>query len=154
MPGDAASQAELMTGESSGEPKIYDLDAPVRRTAHLLLLDDEGDFTALLTTILEAHGYLVTVVGNAADGIKKLMYRDFDGIICDMMMPGLPGDMFYLAVERTKPHLCNRFVFITGEAGDEKINEFLAHTKAPVLRKPFKSPALLEALRTIVEKAG
>ena len=139
-----------MNSEITSAHKTYDLDAPAPVTANLLLLDDEGDFTAMLTAILQANGYVVTVVNNGADGIKKLMERDFDGIICDMMMPGLPGDMFYLAVERTKPHLCKRFIFITGFKGDPKLDAFLKQAKAPVLFKPFKSDELMVALRRIL----
>jgi CheY-like chemotaxis protein len=139
-----------MNSNDPAEPKLYDLDAPPRPPAHILLLDDEGDFTATLTSILEAHGYMVTVVGNAADGIKRLMHRDFSAIICDLMMPGLPGDMFYLAVERTKPHLCRRFIFITGYPEDPKFSEFLKQNKVPALFKPFKTQDLLDALARVL----
>jgi DNA-binding NtrC family response regulator len=82
------------------------------------------------------------------------MHRDYSAIICDLMMPGLPGDMFYLAVERTKPHLCERFVFITGHPEDPKFSEFLRQHKVPALLKPFKSQELLDIIARIVGQSG
>jgi two-component system cell cycle sensor histidine kinase/response regulator CckA len=144
------TESSRMKPTSSSDPKVYDLEARAPAAANLLLVDDEGDFTAMLTAILQASGYLVTVVDNAADGIKTIMERDFDAIICDMMMPGLPGDMFYFAVERTKPHLARRFILITGFKGDAKIEAFLKQSKAPVLYKPFKSTELLDLLSRLL----
>ena len=141
----------MKPGTSPSE-KIYDLDAPARAAANLLLVDDEDDFTTMMRAILQASGYIVTVVNNAADGIKKVMERDFDAIVCDMMIPGLPGDLFFRAVERTKPHLAKRFIIITGHKEDPKIEAFLQQVKLPVLFKPFNSPDLLAALARLLGK--
>ena len=53
------------------------------------------------------------------------MVSDYSVILCDMVMPNLAGDMFYVAVERVKPHLCRRIVFVTGHQGDRKVDEFI-----------------------------
>jgi CheY-like chemotaxis protein len=58
--------------------------------------------------------YQVTNVPLGAEGVQQVLASDFDAIVCDMVMPNFPGDMFYLAVQRARPHLCQRFIFITG----------------------------------------
>ena len=66
------------------------------------------------------------------------------------MMPNLPGDMFYLAVERTKPQLCKKFIFMTGFAGDPKWQAFISRVKGVVLAKPFEFHLLLESITRVL----
>ncbi len=78
-----------------------------------------------------------------------MVNEDFDFIICDMVMPKLPGHLFYLAVKRMKPHLCSRFIFITGYAHNPAINDFVKRVKPIVLFKPFQMENLLEAVTAV-----
>ena len=41
-------------------------------------------------------------------------------------MPTMAGDMFYLAVQKTKPQLCSRFLFVTGHADNRPGSRFHA----------------------------
>ena len=69
-----------------------------------------------------------------------------------MMMPTLPGDMFFRAVERMRPHLCSRFVFMTGHRGNQKVNDFINLVNGTILNKPFKVDDLLEMIAFIQVK--
>jgi hypothetical protein len=66
-----------------------------------------------------------------------------------MMMPTLPGDMFFRAVERMRPHLCERFVFMTGHRGNQKVNDFVSNVNGTMLTKPFQVDDLLEMIAFI-----
>lgn len=61
--------------------------------------------------------------------------------------------MFYKAVERTKPHLCQRFVFMTGHQADKDVNDFIRSIRGLVLWKPFEMHQLTEAIGIILKKA-
>src|SRR5438034_11627317 len=80
----------------------------------ILLLEDDREFATMLRVYLEDEAFKVTEVENGVEGLRKVMATDFDIILCDMLMPNLAGDMFYMAVERTKPQLAKRFIFMTG----------------------------------------
>lgn len=110
----------------------------------ILVLEDDPTFQTVVKDFLESYGYQVVAVENGADGVREVMAGDFDVIVCDMMMPKVPGDMFYVAVERMRPYLCNRFVFITGARGNVKIMDFIKQVKGLVLLKPFRMEELLE----------
>ncbi|HWB60992.1 MAG TPA: response regulator [Chthoniobacteraceae bacterium] len=114
-------------------------------TKKILILEDEETVSRFIRFALEP-AHKVVIVSNGADGVREVQAGDFDVIICDMMMPKLPGDMFYFAVERTKPHLCSRFIFMTGLKDDEKINAFIKKIGGLMLAKPFKAPDLLEMI--------
>jgi DNA-binding NtrC family response regulator len=130
---------EILEVDSGADPKT------------MLLLDDDSEFTEILKAELEANNFSVICVKNGVSGLKKIMIEDFDVILCDMVMPNLPGDMFYLAVQRIKPHLCKRFIFMTGHKGEKKIDEFIRSVHGIMLWKPFQFHDLLEAV-TIVSK--
>src|SRR5215210_4141579 len=84
----------------------------------ILLLDDDVLLADTLQHSLEERNFIVTSVTNGVEGVREIVETDFDVIICDLLMPKMAGDIFFKAVEHTKPHLCSRFIFITGHAGE------------------------------------
>jgi two-component system NtrC family sensor kinase len=142
---------------SPHEEKIHDLDQaaswePPKRK--ILILDDDFTFADLTRLQLERIGYEVELAADGVQGIKKIMVSDYSAILCDMVMPNLAGDMFYTAVERVKPHLCLRIIFVTGQRGDRKVEEFIRKVRAPVLWKPFQSRDLFETIQAVEKQPG
>lgn len=115
----------------------------------VLLLEDDPEFKDVMQEFLTNHGYRVACVQNGVEGVHEVLAQDFEIILCDMMMPSLPGDMFFRAVERMRPHLCNRFIFMTGHRGNPKVNEFIRNVNGTMLSKPFHVDDLLEMIAFI-----
>ncbi len=136
--------------------KTHDLDQVARWAARrrVLILDDDVVFADITRSQLEESGYEVEVAADGVQGIKKIMVNDYSVILCDMVMPNLAGDMFYTAVERVKPYLCRRIVFVTGNQGDRKTNDFIRKVRGLVLWKPFQRHVLMETLQAVEKKAG
>jgi DNA-binding response OmpR family regulator len=141
-------RANLQSGKTYELPDNSSL--PERK--NILILEDDTGFAALLQEGLEHEGYVVTVVQNGAEGLKKIMSGDFHAIVCDMVMPNFPGDMFYLAVERARPHLCKRFIFISGHQGDRNIDQFIRSIRGMMLWKPFEIHVLFDAIKAVISK--
>jgi CheY-like chemotaxis protein len=120
----------------------------------ILMLEDETALTEELKPFFAYNGFNLVAVTNGVDGLKQIIARDFSAIICDMMMPSLPGDMFYRAVERTKPLLCKRFIFITGYKGNRDIEEFIRKVNGVMLWKPFETHQLMDAIQVVLERTG
>lgn len=104
---------------------------------HILVVEDDSELAGMLDYFLRSRGYQVTSVANGVDGLRSVMGRDYDAILCDMVMPQMAGDMFYLAVRRVRPHLCERFIFVTAHQERPRVKEFLNQVREMVLRKPF-----------------
>jgi CheY-like chemotaxis protein len=119
----------------------------------VLVLDDDESLTDLLKEHFSSLGHLVVVVKTGVEGVKHIMATDFDVILCDMVMPAMPGDMFYRAVERVRPKLCKRFLFMTGHRGDPKIEAFIRSVKGLMLWKPFEMSQLMQYIEAVVKKA-
>jgi DNA-binding response OmpR family regulator len=137
------------------EPKTYELPEDPRhaRPKTVLILEDELDFAATVKDVLEEQDYRVTVVPNGAVGVQRILAADFDAVLCDMVMPGFPGDMFYLAVQRSRPHLCERFIFMTGHPSEPRVAKFLAGVKNRTLAKPFEMRHLFDALESVTGRS-
>jgi len=116
----------------------------------VLVVDDDLELTLLYQQLLETHDYEVSTASDGTLALKQVLYEDVDAILCDLRMPELEGDLFYRAVERAKPELCRRFIFMTGAIGDPKYHSFLSQVKAPVLRKPVPPAKLMEELRKLL----
>jgi CheY-like chemotaxis protein len=136
--------------------KTHDLDQVARWAARkkVLILDDDFDFADGTRQHLERNGYEVELAADGVQGIKKIMVGDYSIILCDMLMPNLAGDMFYAAVERVKPHLCRRIIFVTGHRGDRKVDEFIRKVRGLVLWKPFQPHVLMETIQAVEAKAA
>ncbi|MEO6742550.1 MAG: response regulator [Chthoniobacteraceae bacterium] len=112
----------------------------------VLLLEDDPQFKEIMNEFLHSHGFKVVSVQNGVEGVHEVLAKDFEIILCDMMMPTLPGDMFFRAVERMRPHLCNRFIFMTGHRGNGKVSDFIRAVNGTILSKPFHVEDLLEMI--------
>jgi two-component system response regulator PfeR len=136
------------------EEKTHEIpdDALPPEPQRILLLEDDTVLATHLKEFLESCRYHVTVVGNGAEGLQQLLADDFDAIVCDMVMPNFPGDMFYLAVQRSRPHLCSRFLFTSGHRADPKVDLFIRSVRGLALWKPFEPHELLAALKSILQK--
>src|SRR6267143_1130171 len=75
--------------------------------------------------------------------------REYDLILCDLRMPVLDGPGFYRELQRRRPELLRRLVFITGDALSATMATFLAEAARPRLPKPFSVPEI----RVIVARA-
>ena len=120
-----------------------------RAVKRVLLLEDDPAFGEIMAEFLRESGFEVVAVVNGVEGVHKVLASDFEVILCDMMMPTLPGDMFFRAVERMRPHLCDRFVFMTGHRNNQKVNEFIESVNGTILTKPFHVDDLLEMVAFI-----
>jgi signal transduction histidine kinase len=112
----------------------------------LLFIDDEARVAQGLERALAAR-HDVVIAGGAREALKVLERDDrFDVIVCDLMMPEVTGMDLYAELERSRPELVRRVVFMTGGALTARAREFLGRVPNPRLEKPFD----LERLRAII----
>src|SRR3981081_512741 len=91
----------------------------------VLVVDDDKQLTSALQWILADENYLVDVAFDGEEALLKVKVHEYDVVICDVMMPRLRGDEFYVQAKKRRPDLANRFIFITGFGADKDIREFL-----------------------------
>ena len=111
---------------------------------HVLLLDDDGEVSCVLVSLLEEEGYYVSVTRRVADGRELLERVKIDLFVADVLLPD--GTVFAAldtAVQRKVP-----YILMTGSPAHmaqlEANGEFF-------LSKPFK---LIEFLTAVRDRIG
>jgi two-component system NtrC family sensor kinase len=116
----------------------------------VLLVDDDKQLAATLQWILADENFLVDVAHDGEEALLKCQANQYDVVVCDVMMPKLCGDEFFLKATDRRPDLAERFIFITGHAADPKTNVFLTQTGCKYLIKPFPVQSLIDSVRQIL----
>ncbi|HXI83697.1 MAG TPA: response regulator [Verrucomicrobiae bacterium] len=117
----------------------------------VLLVDDDKQLAQALQWILADANFLVDVANDGEEALVKVRANEYDAVVCDVMMPKLRGDEFYVKARDLRPILADRFIFITGFAADAKINLFLTQTDSKYLVKPFPIQHLISCLKELLD---
>ena len=125
------------------EPHILSLKA-------ILLVDDDQQLASALQWILADENFLVDVAFDGEEALLKVKAHEYDAVICDLMMPRLRGDQFYMKAKELRPNMADSFIFITGFAADPKINGFLLENDVKYLVKPFAVDGLINCVRQLL----
>lgn len=68
----------------------------------ILIVDDDPDIRDVLTLILEAQGYQVTIARDGIECFDKLSKEKPDLMILDLLMPRMDGFAVYKELQNTK----------------------------------------------------
>ena len=131
------------SGQPPDDPRMLELKA-------ILLVDDDKQLASALQWILADENFLVDVAHDGEEAILKLRANLYDAVVCDVMMPRLRGDEFFLRALQIKPDIGDRFIFITGFAADPKINRFLKQNDVKYLVKPFPVDGLIGCVKELL----
>src|ERR1700719_1053660 len=102
------------------KPRVHSLELKA-----ILVVDDDRQLASALQWILADENFLVDIAFDGEEALLKVKAHDYDAVICDLKMPKLRGDEFYLKARDMRPSLADRFIFITGYFADSKIALFL-----------------------------
>lgn len=135
----------------------------------ILLIDDDVEFTELLTELLSLEGFDMTVTHNGQDGLDKLETAHYDLILLDIMMPVLNGietlkqlrqkySLPVLILSAKDDHI-DRVLGLELGADDylpKPFNdrELIARIKALLRRSSSQIPQLVESSGTLAENTA
>ncbi len=80
----------------------------------VLLVDDEKEFTRLLSERLTIRGFSVSTASSGAEAISKFKENSIDVIIMDVLMPGINGIETFNELKKTQSFPC--VIMLTGHA--------------------------------------
>ena len=100
----------------------------------VLLVDDEVEFTAVLSERLEARGLRVTVVDNGQAALAQVADTTFDAIILDLAMPGMDGIETLKRLRAINRDL--QIILLTGRATVDLSVEAIKLGAVDLLEKP------------------
>ena len=134
------------------QPESSDIAEPVNtlQLKAVLVVDDDKQLASALQWILADENFFVDVAFDGEEAMLKVKAHEYDAVICDLKMPKLRGDQFYLKVKEIRPSLSDRFIFITGFAADPNIALFFNQNHVKYLVKPFAINGLIDCLRQLL----
>ncbi len=115
--------------------------------ALILVVDDEYTIALTLAEVLRWNGHEVETAANGKLALEAIRARRPALVLLDYMMPVLDG-LQALAVIRADPELANIPVVLMSAASEATIPTS-ARWDA-FLRKPFREPALVAVLATLL----
>jgi len=116
----------------------------------ILIVEDDDTIRGALCTALERHGYRVTAVTSAEEGLVQLRGGTFDIAISDMRLPGLNGLEFVAQAQAQDPELI--LIVMSGAATKSEALEAMARGAYDFFVKPFRVPELDVVMRRALEK--
>lgn len=116
----------------------------------ILLAEDERELSDALTVILKHNHYSVDTVYNGMDALSYLETGNYDGVILDIMMPGMDG-ITVLKQVRQKGNMVPVLI-LTAKSETEDCVLGLDSGADDYLSKPFSTKELLARLRAVTRR--
>ncbi len=116
----------------------------------LLLAEDEKELSHALVAILKHKGYTVDAVYNGTDALDYCLTAEYDGIILDIMMPGLMGTDVLKSIREKGISTPVLFLTAKSEIDDRILGLDLGADD--YLTKPFDTGELLARIRAMTRR--
>jgi two-component system cell cycle sensor histidine kinase/response regulator CckA len=118
----------------------------------VLVVEDADELRRMIQDFLTARGYEVIACGSAEVALKwaRTLARRLDLVICDLILPDLPGDMLIEQLREQRPE--TKVVFMSGQRGAaDELQVAGEMSDVACLEKPF---SLHQLAQTIAETLG
>ena len=116
----------------------------------ILIADDDKDIARALTALFEHNHYSVDAVFNGTDALDHALIGGYDGVILDIMMPGMDG---IEVLRRLRAKGCTTPILLLTARSDveDRVNGLDAGAD-DYLPKPFAASELLARVRAMLRR--
>jgi DNA-binding NtrC family response regulator len=111
----------------------------------VLLVDDNPEFTEVLSQRMEARDVAVDIAASGAEALEKVSDESYDAIVLDLAMPGMDGMETLKRLLEKRPDL--QVILLTGHASLAKGVEAIKIGAMDFLEKPAEIQALMEKIK-------
>ncbi len=119
----------------------------------ILAVDDEQDIIELLSYNLSREGFEVTTALDGEEALKKIMAKNFDLVILDLMMPGIQG-IELCRILRSVPKTKNLPIIML-TAKTEEVDRILGLEMGAddYITKPFSPRELIARIKAVLRRS-
>ena len=125
-------------------------DASARRTARILIADDEARIRLVLRACLEAEGHEVLEAADGVEALDAIINAAPDVMILDLAMPNLDGVRTLEAIAGVHGHLKPRVIILTAWGSGPAVLRTMANGASMFLEKPIVPETLRAAIRSVL----
>lgn len=121
---------------------------PETGTERILIVDDDSETTGMISDMLSALGYAITISNSPEDALAVVRERpdELDLVITDQNMPGTSGVKLAAQIREIRTDL--PVLLCTGNADKELIDAAELAGVAHIMHKPVRLSAMSELIRT------
>lgn len=117
----------------------------------ILILDDDPDFTSLLTDIYKQSNYETVPITEPKIALKRLQSEPFDMLVTDHRMPGMTGEVLVRELRKTHPGL--PVIVVSGFLDNDTIRDLIRDGVGGIFLKPLNVANLLRRTATLLNDA-
>lgn len=123
--------------------------APEERPT-VLVVDDEEDLRDIMRRMLERRGFTALVAGDSGQAIEVCREHpgDIDVLVTDLGLPGVSGGELSRTASELRPGM--QVIYISGLPREIAVADGLIAEDALLVKKPFTTEDLIEALRSVL----
>jgi len=118
----------------------------------VLLVDDEEEFVSALSERLMLRGIEVDSALNGEEALARLVEKEFEVVILDVMMPGLSGLEVLRQIKSTHPN--TQVILLTGHGSTREGIEGMRLGAFDYLIKPVDIEEMLEKMKEAANTVG
>jgi DNA-binding NtrC family response regulator len=118
----------------------------------VLLVDDEEEFVSALSERLMLRGIEVDSALNGEEALARLVDKQFEVVILDVMMPGLGGLEVLRQIKSTHPD--TQVILLTGHGSTREGIEGMRLGAFDYLIKPVDIEEMLEKMKEAAKSVG
>ena len=119
-------------------------------TPHILLIDDEVDFTELTAAWLRFYDFTVTTLNDAAHAMATLDLQPVQLVVTDLMMPQVDGMQLIQQLRERPTTATVPILTLTAKVLTDSERKFLLQHRVVVLTKPFEPQRLVDQIRQLL----
>ncbi len=116
----------------------------------ILIAEDDKRLLKSLVYIFESNKYSATGVDNGTDALAHAATGEYDGLVLDIMMPGIDG--LKLLKRLREQHITTPTLFLTARTDVQQRVEGLDAGADDYLAKPFSTEELLARVRAMLRR--
>lgn len=121
----------------------------------ILVVDDNEDTTRITRSILEAHGYGVSVAHGGPEALAEVERNRPDLILLDIMMPEMSGMEVLERLRSDQKTAGIGVIMVTAKAEDDDVLAGYRYGADYYITKPFTAKQLLYGINLVLgDRAG
>lgn len=120
-----------------------------QRSITLLVVEDHGSLSEMLTLYFMRHGYHVRAAGDGETALKILAEEEIDLILLDLMLPRMDGFEMMRRLKRQNRAKLPYIIVLSARAADEDKKRVMELGANEYLSKPFHLLQLLERIQAV-----
>jgi DNA-binding response OmpR family regulator len=128
----------------------------MNRAYRILLIDDDPDFSAAVSTYLEANGFTVVRAASGREGVTRAARERPALILLDIIMDERTDGLFTEGALRELPGLADVPILVVSSLYDQEADfgvppDRMWGTGTAFVRKPVDPADLLKRIRTLLD---